>query len=65
MGLTRVWVEEGCILCNICEEISPEVFVIEDEHCYVRSDAELDEHEEEIRQAALDCPVTVIRFEED
>ena len=65
MGLSRVWVEDGCILCNLCAEISPEVFVIEDDHCYVRSDADLDDHEEEIRQAAIDCPVDVIRFEED
>jgi ferredoxin len=65
MGLSRVWIEDGCILCNLCVEISPESFVLEDEHCYVRSEADLDEHEEEIRQAALDCPVAVIRVEEE
>jgi len=65
MGLTRVWVEDGCILCNICAELSPEVFVIEGELCDVRPEADLDEHEESIRQAAIDCPVGVIRVEED
>lgn len=65
MALSRVWVEDGCILCNLCVEISPEVFVLEDEHCYVRPDVDLDPREEEIRQAALDCPVGVIRIEED
>ena len=29
------------------------------------SDADLDEHEEEIRQAVLDCPVSVIRVDEE
>ena len=65
MGLSRVWIEDGCILSNVCVEISPEAFVLEDEHCYVRPDADLDEHEEAIRQAAIDCPVEVIRIEED
>lgn len=65
MALSRVWIEDGCILCNVCVEISPEAFVLEDEHCYVRSDADLDEHEEAIRQAAIDCPVEVIHLEEE
>lgn len=65
MGLSRVWIEDGCILCNVCVEISPESFVLEGEHCYVRPDADLDDHEEAIRQAAIDCPVEVIRIEED
>jgi ferredoxin len=65
MPLARVWVEDGCILCKLCVEMCPEVFIVEDEVCYVREDADLDVQEEEIRQAALDCPVNVIRFEED
>jgi ferredoxin len=65
MGLTKVWVEDGCILCNLCPEVAPEVFVLEDEHCWARPDADLDENEEEIRQAVIDCPVGVIHFEED
>jgi len=65
MGLTRVWVEDGCILCNLCVELSPDVFVLEGEHCWARPDADLDTHEEEIRQAAIDCPVSVIQMEED
>jgi ferredoxin len=65
MGLSRVWIEDGCILCNVCVEISPAAFVLEDEHCYVQPDVDLDEHDEEIRQAAIDCPVAVIRIEEE
>ena len=65
MGLTKVWVEDGCILCNLCTEVTPEVFVIEDEHCWARPEADLDSHEEEIRQVAIDCPVGVIRYEEE
>src|SRR6185436_3337395 len=40
MALRRVWVDDGCILCNLCAEVAPEVFVLEDEHCWVRPDAE-------------------------
>jgi ferredoxin len=65
MGLTKVWVEDGCILCGLCPELAPEVFVLEDDHCWARPEADLDEHEEEIRQAAIDCPVGVIRLEEE
>jgi ferredoxin len=65
MGLTRVWVEDGCILCNLCVEVSPEVFVLEGDVCWAKPDADLDAHEEEIRQAAVDCPVSVIHMEED
>ena len=65
MSLSRVWIEDGCILCNLCVEISPATFVLEDDYCDVRSDADLDAHEEEIRQAAIDCPVAVIRVEEE
>ena len=65
MGLSRVWIEDGCILCNVCVEISPESFVIEDDNCYVRSEVDLEEHEEAIRQAVIDCPVAVIRIEEE
>ncbi|MGH7724974.1 MAG: ferredoxin [Candidatus Eiseniibacteriota bacterium] len=65
MALSRVWVEDGCILCNLCVEISPEIFVLEDERCYVRPEADLDSHEEEIRQAAIDCPVGVIKIVEE
>jgi ferredoxin len=65
MGLTKVWVEDGCTLCGLCPELAPEVFVLEDEQCWARPDADLDAHEEEIRQAAIDCPVGVIHFEEE
>lgn len=65
MGLRRVWVEDGCILCNLCAEVAPEVFVLEDEQCYVRPDADLEQNDESIRQLTIDCPVSVIRYEED
>ena len=65
MGLTKVWVDSGCILCGLCPELAPDVFVMEDDHCWAKDDADLDSHEEEIRQAAIDCPVGVIRFQED
>jgi ferredoxin len=65
MSLSRVWIEDGCILCNLCVELCPATFVISGDLCDVRDDVDLDEHEEEIRQAAIDCPVSVIRVVED
>jgi ferredoxin len=65
MGLNRVWIEDGCILCNVCVEVAPEAFVFEDEIYDVRSDVDFEEHEEAIRQAAIDCPVSVIKLEEE
>ena len=46
-------------------QTTPDVFVLEGDHCWARPDADLDTHEEEIRQAAIDCPVSVILMEED
>ena len=67
MGITRVWIEEGCITCGNSEEVCPEVFEIDIEagtSTVINSD-DLTVHEEKIRLAANCCPVNVIKFEED
>lgn len=66
--IQRVWIEEGCISCSLCEDYCPEVFaVIDGEVCVVKTDAA--EHflakAEEIQDAAEDCPVEVIRWAAD
>jgi len=65
MAIKRVWLEEGCTLCGICEDACPEVFELGEETSQVKKDADLAANEECIRQAVEECPVEVIRFEED
>ncbi len=35
MAITKVWIEEGCIVCNACEAECPEVFHVTDTSCNV------------------------------
>jgi len=35
MAITKVWIEEGCIVCNACEAECPEVFKVTDSSCNV------------------------------
>lgn len=66
-GIRKVWIEEGCISCSLCQDICPEVFHVEDgEDCVVKDDAgqHFATKDEEIREAARDCPVEVIQLEE-
>jgi ferredoxin len=69
MPIQRVWIEEGCISCNLCEDLCPEVFEVRlGESCVVKQDAtkllvgesSLDAR---IQDAADSCPVEVIRLE--
>ena len=65
MAIKRVWIEEGCTLCGMCEEECPEVFELGDESAVVIEDAEIGEYEEGIVNAIESCPVQVIHTEED
>ncbi len=62
MAITKVWIEEGCTACGLCEEICPEVFRLEDE-AVVNEGVDFSEHEDEIIDAAENCPVEVIKYE--
>jgi len=64
MAITKVWVEEGCTACGLCEDTCPDVFEI-DEYSEVKADAIIEGNEDEIREAADSCPVEVIQFKED
>ena len=35
MAITKVWIEEGCIVCNACEAECPEVFHVTDSSCNI------------------------------
>lgn len=69
MELRNVWIEEGCIACNLCEDLVPEVFrvpaggnceVLPEWAQQVRAAPEL---EPRVREAASSCPVEVIRLD--
>ena len=66
-SIRKVSIEEGCISCSLCQDYCGEVFLVEDgEDCVVRDDASkhFGRKAEEIRDAAQDCPVEVIKVEE-
>lgn len=65
MAIVRVWIEEGCTECGLCEETCPEVFRLGDEAAEVIEGADLDANEDLIKQSAEECPVEVIAFEEE
>jgi ferredoxin len=63
MAIKRVWIEEGCISCGLSEGTCPEVFHVTD-RSRVRPGVDFSKHEKAIKDAARNCPVEVIKFEE-
>jgi ferredoxin len=64
--IRRVWIEEGCISCKVCEDLAPQVFEVDgDGTCIIRPDAaaHFRKLQDEIEQAAKDCPVEVIKLD--
>ncbi len=64
MAITKVWIEEGCTSCGLCEETCPEVFEMPDE-AIVKEGADFSANEDCIKEAVEECPVEVIHYEED
>ncbi|MEG0947770.1 MAG: ferredoxin [Bacteroidales bacterium] len=64
MGIKKVWIDEGCIACENCQSVCPEVFDVTDT-CHIISNADLNEYVEGIKIAAEQCPVEVIKYETD
>jgi len=62
MSISKVWIEEGCTACGLCEDTCPEVFEMED-IAVVKADAVFDGNEDAIIEAAEGCPVEVIKYE--
>lgn len=60
-SVAKVWIEPGCIVCNACEDIYPEVFEVTADTCLIRPGAPLDDGLR-IQEAAEACPVEVIKF---
>lgn len=61
--MKKVTIQPGCISCGSCEYICPAVFTVL-EKSSVKSDADIQEHAELIKKAALKCPVQVIEYED-
>ena len=61
--MKKVWIEPGCITCGACEVACSKIFKVEATSTVIK-DAPLDEHTEEIKEAAEICPVNVIKYEE-
>ena len=65
--VTKVWIEDGCIVCDACETTAPDVFEVLEDVCIVRPEALTPDftkpRSEAISDAAEECPVDVIKFE--
>jgi ferredoxin len=61
MAIEKVWIEDGCTACGLCEEICPEVFKVEDVATVIEN-VNYNDFEEGINEAAESCPVEVIKY---
>jgi len=65
--VVKVWIEEGCIVCDACETTCPEVFEVLENTCIVRPAALNAEFTrpltDTIVDAAVECPVDVIKYD--
>ena len=65
--VTKVWIEPGCIVCDACETAAPDVFEVLEETCIIRPAALTVDftkpRTQNIIDAALECPVDVIKFD--
>ncbi|MBI4244575.1 MAG: ferredoxin [Planctomycetes bacterium] len=59
-----VWIEPGCIVCDLCEDTCTEVFKVNPDTSVVLSDnlSKWAQLSEKIIDAAVGCPVNVIKY---
>jgi ferredoxin len=62
MAISKVWIEEGCTTCGLCEDTCPEVFEVQDV-AVVKDGVDFSTYEDQIQEAAESCPVEVIKYE--
>ena len=60
-SISKVWIEDGCIVCNACEDIYPEVFKVIADGCEVIPGHPSDDGIK-MEEAAEACPVEIIKF---
>ena len=63
MAISKVWIEEGCTACGLCQDTCPEVFVVEDQARVIEG-VNYSDFESQLKEAAESCPVEVIKYEE-
>jgi ferredoxin len=63
MTINKVWMEEGCTSCGLCEATCPDVFRMED-IAYVNEDVNYADYASDIIDAADSCPVEIIKYSE-
>lgn len=63
MAILKVWIEEGCISCGQCESTCPEVFKLKEKSTVIEG-VSYSDYESQIKDAADNCPVEVIKFSE-
>ncbi|HYQ57713.1 MAG TPA: ferredoxin [Draconibacterium sp.] len=66
MGIKKVWRDDSvntCIACKMCNLIAPRVFKVFDKMIVVPG-LDYTLYEREIKDAAANCPVQIIKFEE-
>ncbi len=66
MTVKRVWIEAGCICCQLSVDNCPAVFEIPDgsDTAVVKAGVDPAAHSDAIKAAAEACPVEVIKYEE-
>ena len=62
-AIVKVWIDEGCIVCDACETICPEVFHVTEDTCVILDGIKPGEFGDDIIEAAEACPVDVIMYE--
>lgn len=63
--VAKVWIIEGCIVCDACEDITPDVFNVTETTCLIREESKdkWGDLSDSIVESAQACPVNVIKYE--
>ena len=61
--MKKVWIDDECIACGACVDICSDVFELDGDIAIVIDGADLS-LDDEIVEAAEDCPVEAIHYEE-
>jgi ferredoxin len=60
----KVWVDPGCIVCDLCSDVCPDVFEVTDKDVFIKPEGEFhpEAHSKGIVESAVGCPVSVIKY---
>jgi ferredoxin len=63
--IARVWIEQGCVICNACETTCPSVFTVSEETASIRPGGKqlFESLRDQIEEAHDGCCVEVIKIE--